>query len=75
MFRFLIALLSAGLLILGLGSLTQATEGVGLVAGACVLGIYARIAQASRHRDQVLKALAEARTPANSSEPKHASTV
>jgi hypothetical protein len=33
--------------IAGIGSLTQATMGVGLIAGGCYLGILSRIAQAS----------------------------
>jgi hypothetical protein len=61
MIRIVLVLLSTLLLLMGLGSLTQATVGVGLVAGASVLAIYARMAQASHHRDQLLKAIAEAR--------------
>ena len=36
----------------GLLSLSQATMGVGFMAGACLLAILARIAQASDHQKQ-----------------------
>ncbi len=46
-----ILIVVAGLLTLsGVASLTQATQGVGLIALACFFGIIARIAQASSHQ-------------------------
>jgi membrane protein implicated in regulation of membrane protease activity len=51
-FAFLIvAALIAGLL--GILQLTQATAGVGFLAGACLLAILARIAQAHIHHQAV----------------------
>jgi hypothetical protein len=44
----LLSLAAAGL---GVVLLTQATMGVGFIAGACLLGIYARLAQAYEFRD------------------------
>ena len=44
--------------LVGLVSLSQATLGVGLICGGCLLGVLARIAQAqAQHRDvqEVLK--------------------
>jgi hypothetical protein len=69
MTRIVLVLLSTLLLILGLGSLTQATQGVGLIAAACALGLYARMAQASHHRDQLLKAIAVAPPPGGIKDP------
>jgi hypothetical protein len=44
----LLSLAAAGL---GVVLLTQATMGVGFIAGACLLGIYARLAQAYEFRE------------------------
>jgi len=41
----------------GVLSLTKATLGVGLLALACLLAIFARIAQASAHHDKLVQAL------------------
>lgn len=49
-----LALLAAGI---GLLSLSQATAGVGMLAGACLLAICARIAQAARQHRDVLRAM------------------
>jgi hypothetical protein len=35
----------------GYSMLTQATIGVGYICGACLLAIYARLAQASKHHN------------------------
>ena len=56
----IVALLVAGI---GLFMLTQATVGVGLIAGACLLAILARIAQASSQHAGLRKLL-EPRIPA-----------
>ena len=40
----------------GLASLTQATMGVGFIAGGCFLGIQARLLQAQSHREEAMKA-------------------
>jgi hypothetical protein len=47
---------------IGLTSLSQATLGVGLMAGAVLLAVYARIAQAGEHHREII-----ARTPASQS--------
>ena len=39
----------------GLMSLSNATVGVGLVALSCSLGVFARIAQATRHHDELIE--------------------
>lgn len=44
--------LSIILALIGIFSLSQATVGVGLIALACLFGIYARIAQASAKTTQ-----------------------
>lgn len=54
MVAILIAL-SLGAALLGLLALTQATMGTGFVGVACLLGILARIAQASEHNAEYLK--------------------
>ena len=41
----------------GMGSLTQATLGVGTLAGACLLAVFARLFQASAHHSEVMQAL------------------
>ncbi len=43
--------------IAGALTLSEATTGVGLLCGACLLGILARLAQASTHHRQLLRAL------------------
>jgi hypothetical protein len=53
-------LLGAG----GLATLTQATEGVGLIGLACLFGILARISQADAHRQQDKKAARAAQVEA-----------
>ncbi len=45
------------LAIAGALTLSEATTGVGLLCGACLLGILARLAQASTHHRQLLRAL------------------
>ena len=53
------------LLIIGFFGLVMtpgASSGVGIIAFACLLGILARIAQASRHHDAVMKASARETT-------------
>ena len=37
----------------GLANLTEATKGVGIICGACLLAIFARMAQASEHHDEI----------------------
>jgi hypothetical protein len=54
----LILALTAG--IFGLVSLSQATFGVGLLAGACLLAIVARYAQAEYHHRRLLHVLQNA---------------
>ena len=39
--------------LMGIASLTQATQGVGFLSAACLLGIFARIAQAAAHHADV----------------------
>jgi hypothetical protein len=41
----------------GLGTLSQATEGVGFVSAACLAAIFARLAQASHFQDQQIEKL------------------
>jgi hypothetical protein len=41
----------------GLGTMSQATMGVAFIAGGCLLGILARIAQASVHQEKQLDKL------------------
>jgi hypothetical protein len=50
-----IALIILALLACGVGvvELSQVTTGVGIICGACLLAILARIAQASAHADQL----------------------
>jgi len=43
--------------IVGAGSLSNATVGVGLMAAACLLAIFARIAQAGTHHREVMFAI------------------
>jgi hypothetical protein len=50
----LLLLLGLGALALGALFLSQATMGVGLVAGACFLAIWARILQAGAHHTDVM---------------------
>jgi len=45
----LVALAAGGLFV------SQATVGVGLIAGACLFGIFAHIAQASRYQSEQRK--------------------
>ena len=55
----IVALLAS---VVGLLNLTQATTGVGFICGACLLAIFARMAQASDHHLEIcrrLKTLAE----------------
>jgi len=47
---FLLVLLALILAAIGAMTLTQATMGVGFVAGACLLAIFARMHQAADHR-------------------------
>jgi hypothetical protein len=52
----LLLLIAAGLLFVGMMFLTPATAGVGIVATACFLGIWARIVQAAAfHKDLVAR--------------------
>jgi len=61
---WLMVIVSVAPAILDVGSLTQATEGVGLIGLACFLGIMARIKQASVHQRQAAPAAAsETRKP------------
>ena len=46
--------LSVVVALIGVFSLSEATVGVGLVALACLLGIFARIAQASNYHSKLL---------------------
>lgn len=39
--------------LVGLAYMTQATTGVGIICGACLLAIFARIAQASDHHREL----------------------
>ena len=47
-------------LIAGALFLSEATMGIGIIAGAGVLAIYARIAQAGSHHKQIKKLLGDA---------------
>lgn len=50
-----VLLLIAGLvLFVGLGSLSQATSGVGVIAAACFMGICARVLQAGAHHKAIM---------------------
>ena len=52
MWLFIVLATLVGLI--GVGALTGATQGVGIVAAGCLLAIFARIAQAgAHHRDSV----------------------
>jgi hypothetical protein len=53
----------------GANSLTQATLGVGTIASACLLAVFARIFQASGHHKEVMEALRAARAIASSASP------
>lgn len=58
MFLSALAILAAMALgFFGLATLTQATQGVGLVASACLAAIFARILQAEVHHRCELNAL------------------
>ena len=43
----------------GILDLSQATMGVGIIACACLLGILARIAQASKFQNELVKKIEE----------------
>jgi len=47
---YLLLFFAVGAAVLGLNSLTQATEGVGMLGAACFLGILARIRQATDYQ-------------------------
>jgi hypothetical protein len=50
-----VTLLVAGLLLLaGIGSLSQATAGTGMIAAACFIGICARVLQAGAHHKAMM---------------------
>jgi membrane-bound ClpP family serine protease len=44
-------------LLVGVTSLSNATAGVGIIGAACLLAIFARIAQAGQQHDRLIKAL------------------
>ena len=74
MLSILLSLLAMGVAVLGVLSLSQATQGVGLIGLACFIGILTRIGQAGIHRDQQQKeakaaALAAQPAPPAASEP------
>ena len=48
----ILSLLSA---VIGVFSLSEATMGVGVICLACLIAIYARIAQAAAHDDKLTK--------------------
>jgi len=50
----------------GLASLSQATLGVGIICGGCLLAIFARIAQAAQQHKALKQAVAERHGPPNS---------
>ena len=54
---FLLMVLSVISLIIGLAMLTNATIGVGVIAVSCLFAIFARIAQASSHHEELMKSL------------------
>lgn len=55
MLSILLSVLAMGVAVLGVLSLSQATQGVGLIGLACFIGILTRIGQAGIHRDQQQK--------------------
>lgn len=64
MLSILLSLLAMGVAVLGVLSLSQATQGVGLIGLACFIGILTRIGQAGIHRDQQQKEARSASLPA-----------
>jgi hypothetical protein len=42
---------------IGFLSLSQATMGVGILAVACILGVFARIAQANKYQHDLIEAI------------------
>ena len=56
----LVGAVSLLLILAGLGSLTQATLGVGLLCLACWLGIMMRVSQAAAQHGDIVRALAAA---------------
>lgn len=74
MLNLFFSLLAIAVAVIGFGSLSQATQGVGLIGLACFIGILIRIGQAGMHRDQQQKeakaaALAAQPAPPAASEP------
>jgi predicted branched-subunit amino acid permease len=53
----LLLLIACLLAIAGVFSINQATTGVGFMVGACFLGIFARLVQASDHHREIKKLL------------------
>ena len=49
--------------IIGIGAASQATLGVALLAGCCLLAIFARMAQASAYHREIRQLLRERREP------------
>jgi hypothetical protein len=49
--------------VFGFFSLSQATMGIGIICGACLLGILARIAQASKHQEELINEIAALKQP------------
>lgn len=57
----LLVILAMIALVVGFFTLSQATMGVGILAAACLFGIFARIAQAADHQAQIKALLQERR--------------
>lgn len=55
--RYLLIAISVFMGLLGLNFLTVATQGVGWVGIACLIAIFARMAQAGHHQQQLLEAI------------------
>lgn len=52
MLNLFLSLVAIAVAVLGVLSLSQATQGVGLIGLACFIGILTRIGQAGMHREQ-----------------------
>ena len=57
--HWILVIVGSVALVVGVGSLSGATEGVGLIAVACFLGIVARIAQAEWHEREAKRDMGE----------------
>lgn len=57
----LLVILALIALVIGFFTLSQATMGVGILATACLFGIFARVAQAANHQSEIKKLLLEQR--------------